>query len=357
MSKLKVPTFFYFLSTQFENYGDLVINRECMKLLRKHGKLVVQANYAPEDFLKRLGVSTDEKSGRRFTFARGLIGNALRGKPTYLVLVPGAISGDLTRGQWLRHLGLAATYRSLAILGVRIVRLGASMDPLTKRRAPIERWKSHAMHFIGLRDQLSIDAAARAGLQHTASFPDFAWMLPARDLEVASNKSEIFLSFRASNNLELDDVASAVSEYLAQVDPKKNAALTLVCQVERDRATCRELAQRIQAGREVTYLDVEQGESDLLDAYANAAVVLSNRLHVLLFAARQGAPIRAFVHPDRNQKIIGLFQDSGIGERLVNITQINEIKDIPYPDTPLDPIIFDTHREKIEAQFAAMIEQ
>lgn len=347
--------FFYMLRTQYENLGDQVINRECLALLRKHGSVRVNVVGAPKDFVSGLLLAPNEVCDSNVAFTRELLAARRFGDVVYMVLVPGAVLGDVQPSQIVRQAALIAGYAALKALGVRIIRIGASFGPFTPRRRWIERQKARTMAFIGMRDRLSLAYAQAHSIPGGESFPDFAFMLPAQARPLQGASDQLILSFRADNEDEINALAVAIQKFLANADPYKTLRLLIASQVERDRATGRALAALVADTRSVNYIDVAEGESALMDSYSASAGVLSNRLHVLLFALSRGAPVRALVNPARNRKIIGLFEDAGLGDRLVDIGSPAAIDAMPWPDVPPDPTIMATQRRALLDAFVALL--
>ena len=53
---------FYSAKTQYQNLGDMIINREMLLQLRPYGKLIVDDKGVPEWFCKDLEINSDERS-------------------------------------------------------------------------------------------------------------------------------------------------------------------------------------------------------------------------------------------------------------------------------------------------------
>ncbi|ODU68640.1 MAG: hypothetical protein ABT11_15880 [Novosphingobium sp. SCN 66-18] len=349
------PTFFLLLKTQYENLGDLIINRECIGLLRTRGTVAVGLAHAPAAFIANLHLAPGEERTARAGFHLELIRSALSGDgDTYYVLLPGGYSGDLRGMQAVKECISTAYFWLLRLCGVKIIRMGASMGPYSPGRARFEKLKSRAMRLIGLRDHISLAYADSIGLAHVRRFPDFAFMLPTRQHTPDRQAPYIVLSFRAEGAQHIDEIATAARRMLDALDPQRRHRIVLSAQVERDEPVCAALKQRLEADRPCETVGAAIGESALFDLYQQAAWVLSNRLHVLLFSASCGAPVWALVHPARNRKIIGLFEDSGMAERLVDLTR----QELPAMATPADPgvdiAIFARARSDIVQAIAAL---
>lgn len=349
--------FFYQLRTQYENLGDLIINRECLRLMRMNGRLVVNVRNVPSSFVDELKLHRAELCHSSYEFGVRLLISAMRNHPSYLVLVPGGLSDPAEGRQRLADYVIICIYHILKAAGVRIIRLGASFGPFSPSRESIERMKSAAMATIGLRDTISINYARRIGVKTVSPFPDFAFLLPCMGKPLPGNPDDPYavVSFRAENHKDSHDLLKAARIMLAGIDPERKLRVVFSAQVERDETLCHWLAAEMGAERRSAVVSASVGEPALFDLYRSAAVVLSNRLHVLLFALSCGTAIWALVNEVRNKKIIGLFQDVGLGNRLVDINALNASCTMPL-DTGIDWEIFPRMAGALRKTFTGMLQ-
>ena len=63
----------------------------------------------------------------------------------------------------------------------------------------------------------------------------------------------------------------------------------------------------------------EQTLPRLADMYSSVDVIISNRLHGLLFASAQGAVPLGLLIPECNQKIIGILEDLGLDDHWIDV--------------------------------------
>jgi polysaccharide pyruvyl transferase WcaK-like protein len=314
------PSFFYLLRTQYENMGDLVINRECIALLRERGNVLVNTDGVPMRFLEGLGLSSteEEKNSRKF-WQRILLSAFRRKTGTYLVLVPGAVIGGANFFQGVRHGLLALSYEFLRRIGVKTIRLGASLGPFTPLRSKLEAWKGRTMHFVGLRDSLSIEQARKLGIRSSKRFPDMALLLPTHASTKMHDRSCIVVSFRAHTSVVLPDLARQIEEVIDKIDPEQNAEIIFSAQVARDQPVMNEIFHLINCSRPKNIVSLIDDQPGLFSLYGRADVVISNRLHVLIFALSRGAQVRALVDPSHDRKIIGIFKEASLEDSLINL--------------------------------------
>lgn len=314
------PLFWYNLRTQYENLGDLVINRECIHFLREHGDVVVNTAGVPAAFVQGLCLDDTEICNDNSAFQKGLL---KAGQGSFLVLVPGAVPSSLKLKDLPRQLLLVLHFKLLALRGVKIVRAGISIDESTRLRQFIEKMKSESMSFFGPRDSASLARARKFGIKNAKPFQDFAFLLPIHK-RIPHPDDAIVISFRAHDDQEAEELLNALDSAVEQIDPNRRRRIVLVNQVDHDRNFSVFLGDHFATHRAVSFVDHADGTDKVFTAYDRAVCVLSNRLHVLLFALSRSASIWALVHPRRNAKIIGLFNDVGLSDRIIDLSRGRE---------------------------------
>ena len=78
--------------------------------------------------------------------------------------------------------------------------------------------------------------------------------------------------------------------------------------------------------KDVNFIEI-YSINELSSYYKNIDFIFSNRLHVLLLSALNGATPIAYVESESNKKIIGLFKDLGLQS---NIVYYNEDYDLKF---------------------------
>lgn len=316
--------FFYSAKTQFSNAGDALINRELLRHLRRYGEIRAAVAGAPADFLAEIGLREDE---RRFAGRAGMVVAAAsaglrrrlgRGPDAFLVLTPGDPLVPLSPSVLLGALAVAG----IAASGTRVLRLGVSMTSNLPRRMRLEALLSRAIHFTGLRDTLSMAATERAGFRRSGYFPDFAMTMPAvrRSARPDAAPLRIGLSFRDDRLGEsgIEPLAVALESILADAARDRPVELALVAQVEADAVPAKLLLERFGA-RYPCSLVVERRLDRLAEIYRGIDLVLSNRLHGLLYAAANGCIPVGLLSRRANSKIVGLLADIGLGDLWVDL--------------------------------------
>jgi polysaccharide pyruvyl transferase WcaK-like protein len=159
------------------------------------------------------------------------------------------------------------------------------------------------------------------GIRATGMMPDVTINMfstpPAIDSE---SRNGIGFSFRVDKDATTrDPITRLIKQVCERTSPDDE--LVFVGQVGRDVTFMRELAavaEQIRPGQ-VHFLDCHTDIDSAFSAYRGCRAVLSNRLHALLPALKEGASPIALTVPELDPKITGVFESIGLSERVLDI--------------------------------------
>lgn len=316
---------YFSAKTQYENLGDGVIGCQLLNLMRRRGDLVVDNRDAPKWYDAVLGIDINESvRDLKIGFKRRLVLDAFRrlrsSSNTYLVLKPGHIFGG---GGLLREIGYTGFMLLLFLLRVRIVRYGCSLGPFNKVGKIFEPIKAACSWDYTARDLLSIEYSKSIGIPKVKYCPDMAFCLDYGNSKQAK-KYWFGISFRTGTTSEneggyTDNLERHLlgSSWIQQASDN----LLFVSQVKRDDQYLMGLRDRLKsAGDIICYEESCDSKNKIFLTYEDVDVVLSNRLHVLLFAASRGAIPVAVVEKEKHKKIVGIFRHIGLEELIFDIS-------------------------------------
>ncbi|WP_448603755.1 polysaccharide pyruvyl transferase family protein [Thermoleptolyngbya sp.] len=334
---------FYSAVTQFDNLGDLIINKILISELRKYARLVVNVNGVPEWYKEELGLlpgEAVEESRKRFRIRIVLTGiKRLAGlkKNTFSIINPGHSYGDM---EMLGGSPFRILINSVLIYlsGVRRCRFGCSIGPFWGDRKDLERLQSRLMYFNSVRDSVSKSYAESIGIRNTVYFPDLAWLMETEYTQkrpsIESRELVIF-SFRESTpgflNSHLDAqeyqnmLLSKLDEIVEYVSTHLSKRILICHQVDRDKFMSDLLYNRYRNVCKVDCLDPRITSRDMEKIYSNSFLTFSNRLHVLMFSMAFGSLPVAVIDSERHVKISGIFVDSEMRSLLIDVYD----KDVP----------------------------
>lgn len=294
------------LDTQFENLGDEVINALLLRETARRARLRIFTGKAPDWY--RANIASWLPAGApQAEFLRGRARGLLRLLLGSL-LPPGSVMllscGDVTRARPNRKrdraMGLLSRLPFLEIAQIGASRLQAGRSE--------QAWLQRAADRSGkitVRDGYSLQALQAAGIR-AGIVPDLAFLL---DFAPSGRGGKALFMFRDPGT-----GAEAFAEHLAPlVAQAREMGLDPVFgwQVARDEACNRRLAALTGAGILPLPGSCEGRLDAALEAYGEAAVIVSNRLHGLLIAASRGA-IPVPLLNSGEQKIRGVFEQAGL---------------------------------------------
>ena len=104
----------------------------------------------------------------------------------------------------------------------------------------------------------------------------------------------------------------ALEEIAAHLCSNGSRSIYITSQVDQDLAFGKRISEKLSENYKVKYIDKLIEEKDLPEIYGKADLVLSNRLHVLLFAMRCLTLPVAVTFKKHHSKLTGMFTDMGI---------------------------------------------
>jgi polysaccharide pyruvyl transferase WcaK-like protein len=326
----------YFIpASQIENTGDLLINKVAVQAIQKYGELIIVDNQTDRWFIDEVKLTNDRQLSEvnQMSLNRHILGRLIkslfRKDRIYVVFPPGhtARQGkDMAKIviQRNRRLTLFKTF------GVRIVRLGFSIGPFDQANLDAEAARSRLCYFYGLRDKGSLDTAIRGKFKNPQLFPDLAWNYePSIAIPPIQDDSYIVLSFRSNvYGKEYDE-----AYFKPYVDRLKMILTALVFrkfrivisyQVKYDREASFILKRALENDFEVQLIDKKLLLDEAAQIYSKAKFVISNRLHVLLFALQCHTASFPLIDPIGNKKIYHIWEDNKMSDAILDINATPE---------------------------------
>lgn len=173
---------------------------------------------------------------------------------------------------------------------VRPPRAVGNYDPLTAR---FYRFGARLSHVVLWRDLPSLE---RMGVGELV--PDTAFAEAARAGKPFGERQKMLVTMRGMRAVPSPQWFAAIADFART----RNLELVTMAQVDEDEERCAALAEAL-GGGVCQYIpwgsrsDLEQ-ERAIRDLYEDCAYVLSDRLHVLILAAKAGAtPVEVAPHP------------------------------------------------------------
>lgn len=275
---------FVSIAAQSDNLGDLVIRRVAVDWLQARANLHVFAGNTPSDYIDAYELPQSSRIYRgSATFLRKLVSTALRGGADFMIS-PGPITRARRTGLEVRARVNLANARFVKLNGGRVFVLGRAVRGGLSRALTAETKLSAIADAYWVRDPISEKLVGGNALLA----PDLAF---AAKQPFPESPSELTDRGAVAFSLRGDEV---VSEEKISLLVDEAAALGLrpifVTQVRRDDAQHRQLAERFNAEC-IGWEDQPHREQleRVVKAYERSAIVVSNRLHGVVFGVRSGA--------------------------------------------------------------------
>ncbi|MFH4803750.1 polysaccharide pyruvyl transferase family protein [Vibrio diabolicus] len=298
---------YYRAQTQYENYGDLVINRNLMKMLREHGDIIVDTAGVPESYLLSLELN-DKEVFKGKSFLLKIIKDSLSKNDTVLFFTkPGHVSYENKLSSIIRQAITALVYRVMYLCGVKICRFGGSVGNETGFARYIEIYKGKLYNKYIVRDSGSFKLAKDKGYQNLDLASDLAFNCECYfDENKNKDHKNIIASFR--KGIDISKLKPLVNKLSSVYNVEG------LIQVDRDSNFMSELFKNQSFEK---YLSTSDSfESQIIESYSKNDIAISNRLHVLLLSASHGVVPFAYVNKD-NKKIIDIYNDLDLTDLLI----------------------------------------
>lgn len=329
-SEMKKNVFFYKGRTQFENIGDLLINKALLDTLSRYGKVYVDDSSIPNNYLTELfrglndnvkQVSKQKKGAYRWFLLFFLIRNCFSNVNTYIVGVPGHVFDLSSRkgSKSLKEVAFSIQKRVYKALKAKYFTIGISLGPFSKESIAEYAKEFRSNAFIGVRDQQSYHyAKLQLKIEKAILIPDLAWAYDMNKFHPAlapKRKEIIVLSFRgALVGKKRDDayMAKLKKALLALSESFKEHKFVLAYQVEFDKEINREIFELLRDKVDIEIIDRLLFLDDAVSVYSEAKFVISNRLHVLLLGLKSGSTPLGLTDIANHDKLRELFNDNGL---------------------------------------------
>lgn len=336
--KANRPISFVKVTTQYENVGDCLINRELLRLLAERSDVYLDTKNCPVEFANQLH-SVLEHSGQNHKILRGsfyasMLSARLTQRDCFWFLMPGGITGNGKTGSSIKTWATDLPLRINHALGVKICQVGASFGNMSQQHLNLWRQRRKFFSVFSPRDSLSAEYLTKHGILCDPCIPDLAFNIfqdsPSNHADQAlpstiNEQQQIgCFSFRTDQAPEQEAyVRSEMQNLCERFGP--HIRWKPIAQVRRDLPGMLSLCNHLLQSKfnVESVMDIHHDIEKCLAFYRTVNFVVSNRLHVLLMAASQGARILALtgansVDRSSGAKLKGLLKDLGLEHAILD---------------------------------------
>lgn len=305
-----MPDLFIVLTGAYGNVGDGVIRRRVLDWVRSHGTVHAYVGNAPDDWVEQLGLDSEDRVYSAREARAWITSLAFSRGPAALVLDPGQIPlGKSARRAELLYLVLTtwARLRGRAIIrpprafAREVDRVSFALHRIASTVSSVALWRTPR-------------CAARIGVGDFC--PDTAFQETFVDGIPLQDRTEIVVSMRGRRNAP----SPQWFDMVGSVATAQGASVKVLSQVREDEARGHEIVEALLSRGTPAEMLAWGDRSDLAQEqmvrtrYEAAKYVISDRLHVLILAAKAGAvPIELTdQHPSKAEEHFGAIGYDGI---------------------------------------------
>lgn len=329
---------FYQTKTKFINTGDALINKALLDVLRDYGKLKCNCSKEiPDQFIEELGIRKDEKviSDGELSFVFNIIKQKFKNKKGDRIYVfsglghhfgksPKKIIRNIIAGIFIFPL-----YR---ILGVKIIRIGFSLGPVSKLLGISEKIRSIPVNGYYVRDEASLKLCYKLKIKKAMLCPDMSWIYLMKEPRKTNNSNIVTVCLRESifdtednkyrNNLEmkLDTILSKISSV------NKDMKVIFSFQVAEDKDFTYYLYSKYKSKYECEFVKEQISLETAEKLYGRAEYNISNRMHSILLSYKYGCLPIVITDLKQHKKISQTLEDSNFNEIGIDIYESNDNK-------------------------------
>ncbi|WP_353149286.1 polysaccharide pyruvyl transferase family protein [Chryseobacterium sp.] len=352
----------YIVATQYDNVGDLLINKCLIDVLSKYGEVYLDTRNVPEQFKKEL-----LKDTQNVKELKEITNKSFKGKEvtslyfsnlgiTHIFKSPGPFGSAGNKKVFLKNMLIGLIFKIFKSKGIKSYLVGNDVHYKNKMDKKVVEFFSRNTEKILCRSYTNVNALQNLGFKNIDYIPDMCFgYAPKNIVELRSN--EIGVSFR-----RLDDenyhqkILEAIQNILDTTDKK----ITFFYQVNHDFEYNNELFTHFKDNKNVSFNE-DCLQWDNLSFYNRFSFTLSNRLHVLLLGVVYNViPIGLLNNDSKTQKIIDIFDGVDLNNFLVNMLTPKAVGELISREQEFKSIIKKVSLEQkklIENRISELIER
>ncbi len=322
-------TIYISFRTQFENLGDCVINRLLIEELAQSRVVHALTTTAPPWISEQLNRQNCKTYGRAggwwLSLAREVLDPRVK---VVFYFKPGHHVGHANWKGKTKGIALLGFTVLCKLLRIKLRRVGASLGAQTTWSKWIETQVGKAHELYGVRDGESLALAQLLGIPAVYS-PDIAFLLPYHnDVSLPRDYLGVSLRARAWNTTPVpadkspQEILTAMIQAIAA---RYRLTPQLTAQVTFDRQLTAALAKRLSTDV-IEFDHSAASERHIFQCYERCRLVISNRLHSLIFSWSAGAIPVPIVDRSVDQKIVDLFNYLGLGALIFDCEDLDQLE-------------------------------
>ncbi len=289
---------------QFENLGDIILRRQLARWLAPAGPLNVYVGPATGAYVDGLELPPDARVQTDLVAWMRSIMTAEKGSS--FAFMPGEVV--LSRDHIRDHLGVLPPLAAVKARGGKVIRVGEGIradSRLTSLMLP----SVLAADVLAWRDEFTRSVFGRGVVMPDLAFAEGSSQAQLEALDARDDRPLLVVSLRADRPGQDAVWQQAVRDAASQLGLR----IVAVSQVRMDAASADRLAGELGADVLPWLAADEAGQEERLrQVYRQAALVLSDRLHVLVAGVTEGAVPLGLTQGNQQGKVARHFDAAGL---------------------------------------------
>lgn len=314
----------YFLTiTQYENLGDLVINKMLIEEISRYSEVYLDRGSYSNAFIDELK-SVDCKDVYT-TYGLSLHTPSCIYKTLRFIKREGIKCFFVSPGP--KSIGSLFSIRILVLLfiyfwcrlnGIKAYYVGVDLRTTTKSNRIYNSLLSICLEKIYLRDNIILKEFKKPNIEY---IPDLS-LLYNNKVKSFLKEKLILMSFRKFEGIEHNQKFEHYLDSVVKYYIDKNYRIKFFYQVERDKKYNEYLYSKYIDNKNISMCDSLIWYKDMDLLYSSSSVVVSNRMHVLLFGLIYKSNIIAMLgNQPSTKKITYVFKSIGIDHTIYDINE------------------------------------
>lgn len=330
---MKKNDMLYIVATQYDNLGDLIINKCMVDEIAKHGTLYLDTKNVSAEFqevlldnanVKPLSTITDVSLKGKGALSIPFVSKL---KFDFLFKSPGPFGGIKSFGEFMRYWVFYYIFSTMKAKGCKSYFLGIDFLIQSKYDSIMQKMFSGVIGGFFLRSKKNVAVLKEGGIKNVEYIPDFCFLMREK-VKGLPEKKKVGISFRDLENVALNkNITDAVDLYV-DFYLKKNYDVYFFYQVDRDYAFNKQLFEKFKHLDNV-YFREKSLKYNEIDFYQDIFSALSNRLHVLLLGQIYGTiPVGLLDSNAKTSKIHNIYDTIGLSNLIFSSLNAGDLEKI-----------------------------
>ncbi|WP_158976820.1 polysaccharide pyruvyl transferase family protein [Cellulophaga sp. L1A9] len=279
----------FIIATQYDNLGDLIINKCLIDELTKHVELYIDTKNVSKEFINDIEKNKKIKSLKKeykFSFKDPSFFKFIfkyKSEFSYIFKSPGPVfyRNKTSFKSKIRGKVFQIIYNQLKSSGGKTFIIGSEITIESKNLNNTFIASTKYVEKFLVRSKKNTEFLQSLDIKNSEYIPDMCFLLKNKSEQKITTKNKVGISFRNLLNEKMNDQIIETTNNFVNHYLQKDLEVVFFYQVDRDYEFTKELFLKHSTKRHVSFLE-QSLDLDGINLYSEFKAVLSNRLHVLL---------------------------------------------------------------------------